>query len=261
VISFIFAETNEIYVSLSGKGSNRGTIESPVRSLEQARDLIRKIDADTRQGLESIRVNVRGGQYQRTQGFKLAEQDSGTQDCPVIYRAYPGEEVIFHGAEVLPRSWFKKVKNKKILDRLINEDARTDLFVLDLKEHNISDYGVLLRRGFAVGGPPAPMELYYNEDKLTLARWPNKGNVEDLKLRKACVRMSQVVEKGSISRNDDKEKVLGIFAYDFDRPEQWEHSDDIWVDGVLSKDWAWTYNKIAKINTDKKTIKLAGSVP
>jgi len=48
----------------------------------------------------------------------------------------------------------------------------------------------------------------------------------------------------------------GTFSYSFDRPDLWTQATDIWLDGVFTWSWEWSYNKVASINTVTKHITL-----
>ena len=49
----------------------------------------------------------------------------------------------------------------------------------------------------------------------------------------------------------------GTFSYDYERPELWAEADDIWITGIFGFSWAWSYNRVAEIDTDARTITLA----
>ncbi len=70
-------EVVEIYVSTMGSDSNSGTIEEPLKTLEGARDRIRKLKKEgTLAGKEAV-VYFRGGDYTITKGVVFSEEDSG----------------------------------------------------------------------------------------------------------------------------------------------------------------------------------------
>ena len=65
----------DLFVAPTGSDSNSGTLESPFRSLEKARDVIRTMNSNMS---EDITVHLRGGRYERSSTFELTEQDGVT---------------------------------------------------------------------------------------------------------------------------------------------------------------------------------------
>lgn len=82
---------------------------------------------------------------------------------------------------------------------------------------------------------------------MTLARWPNKGTVQ----------MGNILDPGPTRKDADLQTRGGTFNYTYDRPELWTQADDIWLDGIFGYSWEWSYNKIASIDTENKSITLA----
>ena len=85
------------YVSPEGSDSQAGTsVRKAFATLEKARDAIRAVKQEGE--LESpVTVYLRGGTYELTEPFVLSPEDSGTEACPVTYRAYNQEKVIISG--------------------------------------------------------------------------------------------------------------------------------------------------------------------
>ena len=89
---------HELYVSPQGSDNAKGTKRAPFQTIERARDAVREIDK-SKPG-ETV-VYLRGGTYSISQTIKFDARDSGTENHPVIYRAYPGERPIISGGKVL----------------------------------------------------------------------------------------------------------------------------------------------------------------
>ncbi|MFP4978969.1 Ig-like domain-containing protein [Paenibacillus sp. CN-4] len=241
----------EFYVSVNGSDSNSGKKNAPFRTLEKARDAIRHLKAKNKLPKGGVKVYLREGRYERSGSFELRAQDSGTADKPIIYTAYPGEEVILSGSKKLPKSAFTPVTDEAVLSRIIDTDARTKVLAADLAGLGITDYGVMSRHGYYLANDLSevpPMELYVNGQGMTLARWPNQGTVQ----------MDEIIDPGPDRYDPDGEvhKRGGTFSYTYDRPQYWKQADDIWLDGIFGYSWEWSYNKIASIDTEAKTITL-----
>ncbi len=75
------------YVSPEGSDSQAGTsIDKPFATLQKARDAIRTLKQEGE--LKSpVTVYLLGGTYELTESFILTTEDSGTETCPITYRA------------------------------------------------------------------------------------------------------------------------------------------------------------------------------
>ena len=79
--------------------ANAAHSDGPLASLHQARLAVR---ARIAKGLtSSITVQIRGGEYELDKTVVFGPEDSGTQKCPITYRAYPGEKPVFTGGKRL----------------------------------------------------------------------------------------------------------------------------------------------------------------
>ena len=161
------------YVSLSGLDDNPGTIDEPFKTLERARTAIRDLKNSSGLPEDGVVVWVREGVYERESTFELSAEDSGEAGKPVVYRAYPGEEVRLVGAKKLESSWFSTVDDTSPVWDRVDPLARGSLVQVDLSAHGISDYGTLRERGFG-GNAIAALELFFNAEPMELARWPDK---------------------------------------------------------------------------------------
>ena len=94
-----YAEENshmEYFVSPYGSDNNAGTIDSPFKTLEKARDTIRTIEKNN-----DIYIYLREGDYYMSESFSLDSQDSGNSSGTVTYSAYNDESVTLHGDVIL----------------------------------------------------------------------------------------------------------------------------------------------------------------
>jgi len=78
---------------------NTAKTDGPLATLHRARDLARDAKANIKRG--SIEIQLRSGKYYLTHPLMLNPQDSGTQECPIVWSAYPGEKpIISSGGEL-----------------------------------------------------------------------------------------------------------------------------------------------------------------
>ncbi|MCX8510190.1 MAG: right-handed parallel beta-helix repeat-containing protein, partial [Chthoniobacteraceae bacterium] len=73
--------------------------EGPFATLERARSAVREARASGDRSQQT--VSVRAGIYRVKEAFNLGKADSGEDGSPVVWRAFPGEEPVLNGAEVL----------------------------------------------------------------------------------------------------------------------------------------------------------------
>ncbi|UVI29386.1 Ig-like domain-containing protein [Paenibacillus spongiae] len=237
------------YVAPNGSDSNSGGPGDPFRTLEAARDAIRSLKGVSGLPAGGVNVYLREGTYPRSESFELTEEDSGTADSPVVYRAYPGETVRLSGGTDLDRAGFQAVTDPAVLQRIVDPDARGKIVRFDLAANGLTDYGQLSRHGYWKASDISqlpPMQLYVDGQGMTLARWPNNGTVQ----------MGDIVDPGPTVDDPDLQTRGGTFKYEYDRPRYWTQADDIWLDGIFGYSWEWSYNKIASIDTGNRTIKL-----
>lgn len=83
----VSANAAELFVSLSGNDANPGTLAAPFRTVDKAASVAAPGDT----------VSVRAGTYV---GRVKIYGSKGTATARIVYRAYPGEKVIFDGTGV-----------------------------------------------------------------------------------------------------------------------------------------------------------------
>lgn len=199
-----------------------------VRAFEEARD---KIRASGTHG----EIRIRPGDFFVDHTITFDSRDpAGT-----VYKADPGVRWI-GGARL--RDW-QRVRDRAVLERL-SPEARKHVLV-----HKVSNLGPLQARGFGRARHPAHSELFFNGDRMTVARWPNNE-------------FARIAESLDPDAPDDGHgKKLGRlpfgFRYEGDRPAQWKPDGNIWVHGYWSWDWADRYERITKLDPKTRNIQTA----
>lgn len=227
------AVARDVYVAPGGRDSQPGTKAKPVASLEAAQARARKQKAAT--------VWLAGGLYERTKPLVLDARDSGT-----TWRAVDGQKVRITGGRSIAPSQFTKVIDPQILKRLSPEAARSVVQV-NLTALGIRDLGRHKQYGHSITVSPAPLELFFNQEPLTLARYPNQGSLL----------IGKIVDTGSVPRTGDYSERGGIFTYTDPRHALWAGQRDIWLQGTFHYGFADDYLRIASIDPATKQIKLA----
>ncbi|MEV1317238.1 ricin-type beta-trefoil lectin domain protein [Micromonospora arborensis] len=103
------------YVAPDGNDANPGTIQSPFRTVQRARDVVRTVNASM---TGDINVYLRGGSYPVSSTVEFGAGDSGTNGFRVSYGAYPNEKPVLDGG-VQVTGWTQHSGNiwKAPLDR------------------------------------------------------------------------------------------------------------------------------------------------
>jgi hypothetical protein len=260
------AEAIAFHVAIDGEDSHVGSPNAPFASLERARDAVR--DLRRRQGLPpgGARVVIHGGIHPRNGTFEISRDDSGTAEAPIVYAAAPGEIPILSGMVSLRTDWFDPVSDRAILDRVIAPAARERLLQCDPQGHGITEFGELSRRGHDVTRAEItktpPPELYIAGRRMPRARWPNPDEHFPQFLRGAqqsrhgVVGRARIVDPGPTAQDADFLERGGTIGFAFDRPALWALAEDVWLSGVFSWSWQWSYNRVASIDMQSQTITL-----
>ncbi|MDH3252149.1 MAG: right-handed parallel beta-helix repeat-containing protein, partial [Ignavibacteria bacterium] len=250
------ADSVAFYIAGDGDDGWSGTLgtpnssrtDGPFGTIDRARSAVRSARAaKTTSG--PITVFFRKGVYRFTQTFRLSAQDSGRSDIPVVWRSYPGEEVIFSGG--VTGSGIKHITDPAISGR-ISRAFRDSIVAIDLRAKGITEYG-------SISPQSSPgMELFYKGKRMTLARWPNEG----------WLKIADVPQSGDTLYNTglDREKRFdgvpvgrhyGRITYAEDRPSRWAPDPDIYLHGYWTWDWSDAYQKVESIDATKKEITFA----
>ncbi len=249
--SDIALAATDFYVSASGKDEWSGRVAAPdgkgggpFATLQKARDAIRQLKASAGLPEGGVTVWIAPGTYPLDKGLELMAEDSGEAAKQIVYRATAeGQARITGGRSV---TGWQKVADPAVVARL-ESAARANILQADLKALGITDFGKLRSRGFGRSSVPAGLELFYKDQPMTLARWPNAGFVKIA----GCPEPTGDEHGGTLG------KLPAGFNYEGDRPQRWADTDDIWVHGYWAYDWANSYEHIASIDTQKRLIKTS----
>jgi len=271
------------YVSVNdGNDNNSGNIGSPVRTLSKAAALAR---ADT-SGKE-IHILIRGGEYKMlgtvaNPVFYLNDSDSGRAGKKIVYKAYGNEEVVITGSEEISPSAFRPLNGTQdatVWSR-IKSDVRPNIMVADLTAFDLGLTPPSVWNGMSNGSSvgyvpdlPAIPELFFNDKRMTVARWPNIVTTERNGYTfedSACIESvvnrgtsgtydAAVWEPNSSSTPEGAPFDDGIFEY----PDSYDSvvsrwtsavASGIWMHGFWRFDWADEVYRVVSINTASRQI-------
>ncbi len=234
----------DIFVSPTGDDANPGTAESPVRTPQRAVELARSLN----QG-EKV-ISLADGEY-NISAITLTQEDSGIT-------FYAENQAVFNGGLTLDPADFKPYEG--------------DILVLDLSRYGITPDRIGNVRAFGQYNTAEKYdaagslycELFCNNERMTLSRYPNKG--EYLYTGKIVDNgdSKEVYTSAGTQTNADWETMKfprgGTFEVSSDvveRVKSWEQSPDVWMFGYFQYDWADSTTPLAAVGDHTLTTEYA----
>ena len=222
----------QFHVSDRGDDQWPGTLSKPFASLQRARDAVREVKRSSAGSLNQNVEIITHGDISIFQPLTLDQTDSGTKTCSITYKAAKESKwvggISIHG--------FSPVTNPATLSAM-DENARAQVVQVDLRALGITNYG-----SPSGGG----IELFFNAQPMTPARWPNAG----------FTKIAGVLTNKPNVIHGRKGDLVGDILYDGDRPSRWVREQDPWVHGYWFWDWADQRQPIESIDPLSKLIKL-----
>ena len=211
---------------------------------------------------DTLFVDFEEGVYPLQQSLRISNDDPKRNTPPVVIRGLG--KVHLSGGITLCNHQFKPIASVSVREKIICEKTQEKVLEYDLFKNGIADLGEIKCIGFARAAGDTPVELFYNNERMTLARYPNSGNPYLLKERRSVIPIKKIANQGLdkvVLPIDDTpvkptQGKIGTFEYSDARAEKWVNAPEVWLDGIFARDWAWSLNKVNKIDTLNKTISL-----
>ena len=237
----------QLHVSATAHGEADGSAAQPYPNLAAARDAIRIQRREHGLPPGGVVVLVQGGEYRLTESLVFGQEDSGSEQSPIVYRAAAGATVRLQGGVRLNPNAFQPVTEPSVRARL-TEPAREHVRQLDLRAQGVTDFGALTSRGFSRPTAPAHLELFFNDQPMTVAQWPDAGQFATITGFTKPIKNEWGAESGDLT---------GGFTYAGDRPRRWAPSDNIWVHGYWAYDWANSYERVRRLDPVARVVETA----
>jgi hypothetical protein len=123
----------DIFVSNNGNDNGTGTKESPVKTLDRAKELSASFKGKT-----AVNIILNDGIYYLANTLVLNENNSGTKDYPITYRALHEGKAIISGGKELSLIW-KLFKNGIYIAK-INSDVEIDQLFINGKNQRMARF-------------------------------------------------------------------------------------------------------------------------
>lgn len=217
-----------LYVSLGGNDkwdglapkSVKKTLIGPKRTLDGARDALRKLKQYNNFPADGAEIVLLPGRYFLRVGFRLSPMDNGTAENPIVYRAQTPGTVILDGGKVLT-VWRKPSAANKAR---FPEAVRAKVLQASLSSLGISKLG-LIRRGAMLRPTNTMPELFCDDQRMPLAQYPNDNSYLPI--------------------TPDSATTAQNFRVNDEHAQAWDWSKDIWAYGFFYDTWADGYDKVA----------------
>ena len=233
----------DFHVAVNGSDEADGSAEHPFATIERAVQAVRAVKSKRR----GVTVCVHAGEY-LTPGIALTAEDSGSTDCPIVYRAYGDGEVILNGGVTLKAADFAPVSDD--VRARLHGDAKDKVVAIDLTRYGLGpdDWGPVYPIGafgtekkYDAYQPGENCELFVNGQRMTLARYPSEG----------FLRLGAVADVGDCFEfpeqnyyydwNDRRNHAGGKYLMDKEttaRLKTWQSLFGVWAYGYFYHDWA-----------------------
>jgi hypothetical protein len=248
LLTAVARASGDVYVAPNGDDANTGAVDHPLATLQGARDLIRTM-RKTGAATGGAIVHIAPGDYRLTRSFELNAADSGQTDAPIVYQGDNAAACRVSGGILVPPAAIRPVTDDAVLVRLPNDSPRDSLVQVDLKALGITDFGQVGPRGFGRPLFAAAVEPFFNDEPMTLARWPNVGEPEQP--------LENVIDAGSVPRSARSPDRGATIGYTIDRPDRWTTAHDFYITGYFNHGYADDMVRIASLDPQKKTFTTA----
>jgi hypothetical protein len=222
-----------------------GSKTSPFASMEEAKNFFR--NASTDENLPRI-IWLSSGEYSVTESIVLEARDSGSEKSPLIFRAKPGEKVVFNANKRIPMEWWEKL-DENALSRLHPSASREKMIMLDLKKHPIRHCDRFAPKNIFSTEWYIP-ELFLDGERQPLAQWPNHDEKIESNGDAGWVTCNGSKDFKSwfykeAGNPQDAEGFNALATDGFQREQRWSKmlatGQELWVKGFWRTPWEpWT---------------------
>ena len=204
--------------------------------LRDALSVLNANKAKAGSGIASLNIVLSSGTYRiaSTLTINLDPTWSGT---PITISGPADGSAIITGSKIV--TGFKAVTDANALSRLPSA-ARGSVVVASLAQSGVTNLGVFNRHGYGISVTPAPLEAFFRDQPMTLARWPNAGFATIASLPGGANGLSFTVNGGN--------------------PAAWAKEPNLHAFGYWSRDWADTTLAVQSVD-GSGTITLQAPAP
>lgn len=246
---------NVVYAAPYGCDEYSGSMFTPVKTIERAKEIARENGIDM--------IVFREGKYELKDTVKFNKEDSGTSDVPIRYMAYPGENPVFYGGVYIAGAEFGDASAQELELLGISDSLRGKIVKYDLKQKGITkdmlDYALpQWSEGdmSAYGNVDNRMMVTVDDVFYHTARYPNKIENKDYPENPydKYLSIGNIIENGQNGKNAE-------FISSCERISGWKNTDNALITGAMGYHYAPTSCRvdIDKTNNHVKLKKYGGA--
>lgn len=254
------------YMAPNGCLCADGTVDHPFSTLQAVCNAIRNWRGENNP--DAVTVHIAAGEY-TAEPVLFTEEDSGTAEFPVLFK---GEgDVCFNGGLRLKATDFRPLFAHE-RERL-HGDAAEKVVAADLTTYGLTaaDWGRMPTIGtyntasYYSDAITEPMwcELFFNGERMSIARYPNEGWLETARLIKegpseSTFRDGAVIRKPETASirdlGDPEGDIWELDAATAARAASWKPGER-WIFGYPQYNWADASTPIFPVNSDDRLLK------
>ncbi len=232
----LHAQNTHIFISNTGDNTNDGTKDRPLQSIEAA---LRHINQHLSESSDSIVINIASPVYRSYSGIRINNQTLKTFDGTLIVQGQSKESTSICGSVVIDD--YKKLnrqhplyrKNPKNGEKII-EISTAKLPINQQKIRLAGFAGSKQSKNYALN------EIIFNNEPMSLSRWPNKG----------YTKFSGVAKKQS------GDTTLYGIKFQNQKISEWADEPNILLHGYWYWLWADAYESVSHIAADDNILWL-----
>ena len=221
---------------------HNGVDTGPFSSIKKAITTIRSLKKNNAFPSDGIIINIHEGIYRPLEPITLTSIDSGSASAKIIYKAYNNQKVVLSGGIIIDN--FKLVED-------INKKLPKNTYIANLKKYNLKDLGNIGKVcKWPCDAGNNRLELYYDNQLMDLARWPN--NIDNEHIPNSKKLPSNKNELQIITNNSS----ATLIRFKGSKPRDWKNDKNVWLFGAWYYHWADQHVKLETVDIHNNIISL-----
>jgi hypothetical protein len=231
------ADSNAVESGQVPPVANIVNLAAPHLALRDVVDALNAAKTGPNIGISNVNVILGAGIYRLGSTLTLTP-DPSWNNTTISFSAAAGTTVVISGSQ--PVTGFVPASSAAARARL-PAIAQGQVMVASLAQNGITKLGTFQPHGFDIPVTPAPLELFYQGQPMTLARWPDTGFATIATLPDGPTGLTFTITGAPL--------------------DAWQNEPALMAMGYWARDWADTTLAIQAVDPSSGTITLTGPAP